>query len=196
MFQRESAVAACTENHPPAATAGHLLRKEGSRCRIFWRAFRTNHEQDASAPSTLAKFRKTYRTLVSDKTRPANEQIALVLENGYEQYLQELRKRRRSDGRPPRPCSVANRYTSTEDFLSRTRVALHRTLQGAAGDRRRGSYRVGEEDELLTLTSVHQQGPGWKAVFISGPQRASSHRPGAEGDRQRRGRAPSLVRSH
>lgn len=61
----------------------------------------------------------------------------------------------------------ANRYNSTEDFLSE--LALLSTERFGAPQNVTGEDVIqgGEDDELLTLTSVHQaKGLEWKAVFI------------------------------
>ena len=64
-------------------------------------------------------------------------------------------------------AAYANRYKSTEEFLSE--LALLSTERFKEPQPLVGEEVVsaGEEDELLTLTSVHQaKGLEWKAVFI------------------------------
>ncbi len=107
--------------------------------------------------------------LVSDEYRgqPA-KQIALILERGYEQYLLENYENAESRAEDIRGLALyANRYDSTEAFLSE--LALLSTERFAEAQPLAGEDVVsgGEDDELLTLTSVHQaKGLEWKAVFI------------------------------
>ncbi len=96
------------------------------------------------------------------------KQIELVLTHGYEQYLQENYENadlRIEDLKGL--AAYATRYRSTEDFLSE--LALLSTERFKEPQPLVGEELLegGEEDELLTLTSVHQaKGLEWKAVFI------------------------------
>ena len=107
--------------------------------------------------------------LVTDENRdqPA-KQIELVLTHGYEQYL--LENYENADARIEDLkglAAYANRYKSTDEFLSE--LALLSTERFKEPQPLVGEEVVsgGEEDELLTLTSVHQaKGLEWKAVFI------------------------------
>lgn len=107
--------------------------------------------------------------LVSPEYRgqPA-KQIALILERGYEQYLIENYENAESRAEDIRGLALyANRYDSTETFLSE--LALLSTERFAEAQPLTGEDVIegGEDDELLTLTSVHQaKGLEWKAVFI------------------------------
>ncbi|MGI8811579.1 MAG: ATP-dependent helicase [Pyrinomonadaceae bacterium] len=107
--------------------------------------------------------------LVSDENRdnPA-KQIGLILQSGYEQYLLENYENAEARAEDIRGLSqFANRYTTTEDFLSE--LALLSTERFKEPQALVGEDIIsgGEEDELLTLTSVHQaKGLEWKAVFI------------------------------
>ena len=107
--------------------------------------------------------------LVSNENRdnPA-KQIGLILQNGYEQYLQENYENAEARAEDIRGLSqFANRYTTTEDFLSE--LALLSTERFKEPQALVGEDVIsgGEDDELLTLTSVHQaKGLEWKAVFI------------------------------
>ncbi len=102
-----------------------------------------------------------------NRDKPA-KQIALILENGYEQYL--LENYENADVRVEDIKGLAlyaQRYDSTESFLSE--LALLSTERFKEPQPLVGEEVVegGEEDELLTLTSVHQaKGLEWKAVFI------------------------------
>lgn len=114
-------------------------------------------------------FVKLLELLVSDENRgQPSKQISLILENGYEQYLQETFENvdaRMEDLRGL--AQFANRYTTTEDFLSELALLSTERFkepQSVVGEE---VIEGGGEDELLTLTSVHQaKGLEWKAVFI------------------------------
>ena len=96
------------------------------------------------------------------------KQIALILERGYEQYLLENYENADSRAEDIRGLALyAQRYESTETFLSE--LALLSTERFAEAQPLAGEDVIsgGEEDELLTLTSVHQaKGLEWKAIFI------------------------------
>jgi DNA helicase-2/ATP-dependent DNA helicase PcrA len=97
-----------------------------------------------------------------------SKQISLILEHGYEGYLQENYENADSRAEDIRGLSLyAQRYDSTETFLSE--LALLSTEQFKEPQPLVGEEVIsgGEDDELLTLTSVHQaKGLEWKAVFI------------------------------
>jgi DNA helicase-2/ATP-dependent DNA helicase PcrA len=107
--------------------------------------------------------------LVADENRnnPA-KQIELILLHGYEQYLQENYENAEGRAEDIKGLSAfAQRYKSTEDFLSE--LALLSTERFTEAQPLVGEDVIhgGESDELLTLTSVHQaKGLEWKAVFI------------------------------
>jgi len=102
-----------------------------------------------------------------NRNNPAR-QIELILTHAYEQHLQENFENadvRLEDIRGL--AAFATRYKSTEDFLSE--LALLSTERFKESQPLVGEEVIegGEEDELLTLTSVHQaKGLEWKAVFI------------------------------
>jgi DNA helicase-2/ATP-dependent DNA helicase PcrA len=107
--------------------------------------------------------------LVSPEYRgQPSKQIALILERGYEQYLLENYENAESRAEDIRGLALyANRYDSTETFLSE--LALLSTERFAEAQPLTGEDVIsgGEDDELLTLTSVHQaKGLEWKSVFI------------------------------
>jgi DNA helicase-2/ATP-dependent DNA helicase PcrA len=114
-------------------------------------------------------FIKLLEILTADENRdhPA-KQIELILTNGYEQYLQENFENVESRAEDIRGLALyANRYNSTEDFLSE--LALLSTERFKEPQPLVGEDVISgaEEDELLTLTSVHQaKGLEWKAVFL------------------------------
>ncbi len=119
--------------------------------------------------SSWQSFVALLNLLVSDEYRgqPA-KQIALILERGYEQYLLENYENADSRAEDIRGLALyANRYDSTETFLSE--LALLSTERFAEAQPLTGEDVIagGEDDELLTLTSVHQaKGLEWKCVFI------------------------------
>jgi DNA helicase-2/ATP-dependent DNA helicase PcrA len=96
------------------------------------------------------------------------KQIEIILTHSYEQYLQENFEN--ADARIEDLkglAAFATRYKSTEEFLSE--LALLSTERFKEPQPLVGEEVVsgGEEDERLTLTSVHQaKGLEWKAVFI------------------------------
>jgi DNA helicase II / ATP-dependent DNA helicase PcrA len=129
-------------------------------------------EADALASkrgTSWADFRSLLEELCKDETRnsPAR-QIELILARGYESHLEatyENAEARLEDLRQLAHYSA--RYSSTEEFLAE--LALLSTERYGAPQTVAGEDVVsgGEEDELLTLTSVHQaKGLEWQAVFI------------------------------
>ncbi|MBK9163713.1 MAG: ATP-dependent helicase [Acidobacteria bacterium] len=112
---------------------------------------------------------KLLETLVSDefRDRPAR-QITHIFGNGYEQYLLENFENAEARSEDIRGLAqFGQRYESTEGLLSE--LALLATERFKEPQPIVGEEVVegGEDDELLTLTSVHQaKGLEWKAVFI------------------------------
>ncbi len=115
------------------------------------------------------EFLALINSLVEDETRhqPA-KQIEIILARGYEAHLAntyENAEARLEDLRQLARYSA--RYNSTEEFLAE--LALLSTERYGAPQAVTGEDVVmgGEEDELLTLTSVHQaKGLEWRAVFL------------------------------
>lgn len=97
-----------------------------------------------------------------------SKQIELILTHGYEQYLQENYEN--ADARIEDLKGLgayATRYKTTDEFLSE--LALLSTERFKEPQPLVGEEVIsgGDEDELLTLTSVHQaKGLEWKAVFL------------------------------
>ena len=121
----------------------------------------------ASKPWT--DFVALIELLVSPEYRgQPSKQIALILERGYEQYLLENYENADARAEDIRGLALyAQRYDSTETFLSE--LALLSTERFAEAQPLTGEDVIsgGEDDELLTLTSVHQaKGLEWKSVFI------------------------------
>lgn len=128
------------------------------------------HSAKMRASQPWLEFVKLIELLVSDENRGnPSRQISVVLENGYEQFMQENYEN--ADGRMEDLrglAQFAHRYTSTEDFLSE--LALLSTERFKEPQPMVGEEVIAggeDDDELLTLTSVHQaKGLEWKAVFM------------------------------
>jgi len=103
-----------------------------------------------------------------DNRNNPSKQISLILEHGYESYLQENYENADSRAEDIRGLSMyAQRYDSTETFLSELALLSTEQFKEPAPLVGEDVVSAGDEDELLTLTSVHQaKGLEWKAVFI------------------------------
>ncbi len=114
-------------------------------------------------------FVKLLELLTTDENRnnPA-KQIELILTNGYEQHLQETFENSEARLEDLRQLVLyASRYDSTESFLSELALLSTERFKEPTGIAGEDVIQGGEEDELLTLTSVHQaKGLEWKAVFL------------------------------
>ncbi len=114
-------------------------------------------------------FVKLLEKITTDENRnkPA-KQIELILTNGYEQHLTENYENAEARLEDLRGLAMyASRYDSTEDFLSELALLSTERFKEPAPIVGEDVVMGGEEDELLTLTSVHQaKGLEWKAVFI------------------------------
>ncbi len=114
-------------------------------------------------------FVRLLELLTSDENRnnPA-KQIELILVNGYEQHLLETFENAEARLEDLRQLALyASRYNSTEDFLSELALLSTERFKEPVGITGEDVIQGGEEDELLTLTSVHQaKGLEWKAVFL------------------------------
>ena len=106
-------------------------------------------------------------TTDTNRNNPS-KQIELILNNGYEQHLQETYENAEARAEDLKQLALyAQNYASTEDFLSE--LSLISTERFGSPQAIVGEDVVsgGEDDELLTLTSVHQaKGLEWKVVFI------------------------------
>jgi DNA helicase-2/ATP-dependent DNA helicase PcrA len=114
-------------------------------------------------------FVKLLENITSDANRnKPGKQIELILSSGYEQNLIENYENAEARLEDLQGLAMyANKYDTTEDFLSE--LALLSTERFAEPTAIGGEDVVmgGEEDELLTLTSIHQaKGLEWNAVFI------------------------------
>ncbi|HXG84493.1 MAG TPA: ATP-dependent helicase, partial [Pyrinomonadaceae bacterium] len=116
-----------------------------------------------------ATFVNLLGNLTADEMReqPA-KQIEMILSNGYEQHLQETYENAEARTEDLRQLALyASKYESTMSFLSE--LALISTERFGAPQNIVGEDVVsgGEEDELLTLTSIHQaKGAEWTVVFM------------------------------
>jgi DNA helicase-2/ATP-dependent DNA helicase PcrA len=116
-----------------------------------------------------SNFLSLIESLTRDETRAAPaRQIELILDQGYAEHLAgtyENAEARLEDLRQLAHYSA--RYNSTEEFLGE--LALLATERSGVPQPMSAEDVVsgGEEDELLTLTSVHQaKGLEWRVVFI------------------------------
>ena len=108
-------------------------------------------------------FIKLLNELTRDENRKSpSRQIELILENGYIEHLEntfENAEARLEDLQ--QLVLYARKYESAEEFLSELSLL---STEGLSGE---DVVSGGEDDELLTLTSIHQaKGLEWKAVFI------------------------------
>ncbi|MDT7777571.1 MAG: ATP-dependent helicase UvrD/PcrA [Acidobacteriota bacterium] len=129
-------------------------------------------EADAAASKRGAgwtEFRALLEELVREEVRlsPAR-QIETVLARGYEEYLEntfENAEARLEDLR--QLAHYAARYTSAEEFLAELALLSTERYGAPQGVAAEDVIEGGDEDELLTLSSVHQaKGLEWRAVFI------------------------------
>ena len=106
-------------------------------------------------------------TTDDNRNKPA-KQIELILTNGYEAYLQENYENFEARLEDLKGLAMyAQKYDSTEDFLSELALLSTERFKEPTGIVGEDVISGGEEDELLTLTSVHQaKGLEWKAVFL------------------------------
>jgi DNA helicase-2/ATP-dependent DNA helicase PcrA len=95
-------------------------------------------------------------------------QIELILEHGYAAHLENSFDNAESRIEDIRQLLLyARKYESTEEFLSELALLSTERFNAPAEMTGQDVVEGGEEDELLTLSSVHQaKGLEWKAVFI------------------------------
>jgi DNA helicase-2/ATP-dependent DNA helicase PcrA len=129
-------------------------------------------EADAAAAKRgtgWSDFRSLLEELVRDDVRAApGRQIELVLARGYEAYLEanyENAEARLEDLQQLAHYSA--RYGSTEEFLSELALLSTERYGSPQGLASEDVVSGGDEDELLTLSSIHQaKGLEWRAVFL------------------------------
>ena len=170
-------------SEPPALAGGQLVPNEdplvnGSAVKSVLKSLALKPPATTGGSDMLGRLRSStswrnfivlLELLISDENRNnPSKQIEIIMTHGYEQYLQENFEN--ADARIEDLkglAAYANRYRSTEDLLSE--LALLSTERFKEPQPLVGEEVVegGDEDELLTLTSVHQaKGLEWKAVFI------------------------------
>ncbi|HEV7643328.1 MAG TPA: ATP-dependent helicase [Pyrinomonadaceae bacterium] len=115
------------------------------------------------------EFIKLLEELVSDVNRQnPSRQIELILERGYTEHLQnnfENYEARLEDIK--QLALFARRYESTDAFLSELALLTTERFGSPTDVTAEDVVEGGEDDELLTLSSIHQaKGLEWKAVFI------------------------------
>ena len=129
-------------------------------------------DADATASKRGAgwsEFRSLLEELVRDEVRnsPAR-QIETVLARGYEDHLEntfENAEARLEDLR--QLAHYASRYTSADEFLAELSLLSTERYGAPQGLTSEDVVEGGDDDELLTLSSVHQaKGLEWRAVFI------------------------------
>ena len=119
--------------------------------------------------SGWASFRELLENLAKDENRnsPARG-IEIILESGYEDYL--TNNYENADARLEDLRGLARysaRYSSIEEFLAELALLATESFNEPRAVAGEDVVMGGEEDELLTLTSVHQaKGLEWKVVFI------------------------------
>ncbi len=116
-----------------------------------------------------AKFIELLENLTRDENRNnPSKQIELILSSGYEEHLNATYEN--ADARLEDLQGLAmysQKYDSTEDFLSELALISTERFQEPTAVAGEDVVMGGEEDELLTLTSVHQaKGLEWSAVFL------------------------------
>jgi DNA helicase II / ATP-dependent DNA helicase PcrA len=114
-------------------------------------------------------FIKLLDNLVSDENRnQPSKQIELILTSGYEQHLQETYENAEMRAEDLRQLALyASRYETTEAFLSELALISTERFKEPTALVAEDVVSGGEEDEILTLTSVHQaKGAEWKVVFM------------------------------
>ena len=122
------------------------------------------------------RSKKSWKTFVallekitSDENRSKpGKQIELILTNGYEQHLIENYENAEARLEDLQGLAMyAGNYDSTEDFLSELALLSTERFKEPTAIGGEDVIMGGEEDELLTLTSIHQaKGLEWNAVFI------------------------------
>jgi DNA helicase-2/ATP-dependent DNA helicase PcrA len=163
--------ATANKSEPPALAGGSSVSKKALQSTA-------NPPANAGGSDLSAKIRnktgwqefvKLLEILTTDENRnnPA-KQIEIILTGGYEQHLLETYENAESRLEDLRQLALyASRYDSTESFLSELALLSTERFKEPAGIVGEDVIQGGEEDELLTLTSVHQaKGLEWKAVFI------------------------------
>ena len=126
-----------------------------------------------SLPKGAAAGWSEFADLIGRMTAPENvnspsRQIELILERGYNEYLQanyENAEAREEDLR--QLANFASRFETTEGFLSELALINTERFSAPGGTVAEDVMMGGDEDEKLTLSSVHQaKGLEWRVVFM------------------------------
>ncbi|HEX5083799.1 MAG TPA: ATP-dependent helicase, partial [Blastocatellia bacterium] len=127
----------------------------------------------ANLPKGAAAGWREFSELINDLTAPETifnpaKQIELVLERGYVEYLEanyENADAREEDLR--QMAKFAERFETTDAFLSELALVNTERFAPPAGTTGEDVVMGGDEDERLTLSSIHQaKGLEWRAVFL------------------------------
>ncbi|MGI8556608.1 MAG: 3'-5' exonuclease, partial [Pyrinomonadaceae bacterium] len=162
---------ALLKSEPPALAGGSNVIKSVSSSKAKPPANTGGSDISSKIRSKTGwqKFVELLEKITSDDNRnqPA-KQIELILTNGYEQYLQENYENFEARLEDLKGLAMyAQKYDSTEDFLSELALLSTERFKEPSAIAGEDVISGGEEDELLTLTSVHQaKGLEWKAVFM------------------------------
>lgn len=160
----------------PPASAGGLISTADSPALESERSITDALISGADRSSSRLRSSQPFRSFIillellssQENRNNPSKQISLILENGYESYLQENFENADVRAEDIRGLSLyAQRYDSSETFLSE--LALLSTERFKEPTPLVGEEVVSgsEDDEFLTLTSVHQaKGLEWKAVFM------------------------------
>ncbi|MGC2238773.1 MAG: ATP-dependent helicase, partial [Pyrinomonadaceae bacterium] len=160
---------ALIKSEPPAAAGGVSKKTLQSTVNPPVAASGSDISAKIRNKTSWQEFVKLLEILTTDENRnnPA-KQIEIILTNGYEQHLLETFENAESRLEDLRQLALyASRYDSTESFLSELALLSTERFKEPSAITGEDVIQGGEEDELLTLTSVHQaKGLEWKAVFI------------------------------
>ncbi|HWQ36547.1 MAG TPA: UvrD-helicase domain-containing protein [Blastocatellia bacterium] len=124
-------------------------------------------------PKGAATGWSEFADLVSELIAPETidhptKQIELILERGYADYLKanyENAEAREEDVR--QLANFAGRFETTANFLSELALINTERFSPPGGTTAEDVVMGGEEDECLTLSSVHQaKGLEWRVVFV------------------------------
>lgn len=126
----------------------------------------------SARPRNKAAWKGIVR-LLEDLTDDASrnqpgKQIEMIIERFYEEHLRNSYENAEARLEDLRQLAIyASKYDSTEDFLSELALISTERFGSPTGLAAEDVISGGDEDELLTLSSIHQaKGLEWKAVFL------------------------------